>query len=45
MGDSSPKSKNKQKQQHDTKKQHDAASAKAKQAPPATAIPARKGGK
>ncbi|MHB0970973.1 MAG: hypothetical protein ACYC7A_20065 [Thermoanaerobaculia bacterium] len=45
MGDSSPKSKNKQKHQDATKKQHDAATAAAKQAPAALTVPGRKGGK
>jgi len=45
VGDSSPKSKNKQKQQNDAKKKNDAANAKSKQAPPAASGPARKGGK
>jgi hypothetical protein len=45
VGDSSPKSKNKQKNQDSSKKKHDADRAAAKQAPPATSIPAGKGRK
>ena len=45
VGDSSPKSKNKQKQQDSTKKKHNAENAAAKQAPPSPTELGKKGRK